>query len=501
MDRVLVVDDSPTVSEQLRRWLVRAGYDVAVAETGEEALHEVARAMPDLILLDLALPDIQGLEVCSRLKAQEATFRIPVVVLTASEAVEDRIACLERGAEDFLTKPASYPELVARVRSLLRSKHLSDRLHMSFLELDRLGTFAETFAGETIADSDDAAVADAMASHILGPGPELPGHPQLLWAGTVTDGAVAGFTWSWQLGTWTRRPTRSGHAALLAALRPFRKADGQFLSKDPPPAELVALLGLPADPPPDNFVASSSGTRLTLAAGYPWEVGTYEVPLLRALLRQWSVFERLRADALAVENAFFETMQALAVAAEFFDPDTSRHVERVALFTRELAEACGCPSHFVKWASHSSRVHDVGKIALPLQVLLKPTPLSRAETFLIQEHTVKGEQILGQADHLAMARRIARSHQENWDGSGYPDGLEGEAIPLEARMVRLADVYDALRSSRHYKPALTHERAVEIITAGDGKVQPTFFDPTLLELFVARQAVFAAIYEQHAAVV
>ena len=78
------------------------------------------------------------------------------------------------------------------------------------IELDRLGTFAETFAGETIADSDDAAVADAMASHILGPGPQLPGHPQLLWAGTVTDGAVAGFTWSWQLGTWTRRPTRCG---------------------------------------------------------------------------------------------------------------------------------------------------------------------------------------------------------------------------------------------------------------------------------------------------
>jgi CheY-like chemotaxis protein len=194
MDRILIIDDSVTVRAQMSRWLEDMGYEVSVAENGRAALAAVRRKPPDLIILDLGLPDMDGLDVCTRLRSEEDGTRIPVVVLTSSDAEPDRIRSLEMGAEDFITKPPSLTELRARIRTLLRAKHLSDRLLISYLEMDRLGSFAETLLTRAISDWTPPEVADAMAGQVLAVGKDDPNRPRWIWGGLASNRSFVGAT-------------------------------------------------------------------------------------------------------------------------------------------------------------------------------------------------------------------------------------------------------------------------------------------------------------------
>jgi len=493
MERILVVDDSPVVVATLRGWLEHHGFEVVSAGSGGQAL-ALASSVPDLVLLDLTLPDMPGVEVLERLRRDETLSRIPVVVLTASTAREDRLTCLEAGAEDFLTKPVDEAELVARVRSLLRSKRLSDRLFQSFLELDRLGEFAESFTVQSLADWKAVEVAAGMARHLLGGSPHAANHPRYAWAGQTVRRRIVGAAWQFDHDVWHQRATFFSTGELQAALAPFGRGGGQYASKTPMPVSLAQLLRFPIDPVPENFVGLWWEEGVVITAGYPWEVGAWDFPLLRATVRSWRVFERLRYEARQAEQAFFRTLEALALAAEFYEPDTAAHVRRVGAFSRELARALGCEGHFVKWIARSAQVHDLGKMTVPLALVLKQGDLTPEEQAIMRRHTVNGARLLAGGQHLEMARRIARSHHENHDGSGYPDGLRGDDIPLEARIVRVVDVYDALRAHRPYKAALTHQQALRAMRHGDARVRPTFFDPQVLAAFCDLERSIAALY-------
>ncbi|HEV8054816.1 MAG TPA: HD-GYP domain-containing protein [Candidatus Limnocylindrales bacterium] len=187
--------------------------------------------------------------------------------------------------------------------------------------------------------------------------------------------------------------------------------------------------------------------------------------------------ERARgAEAAARHQAIF----MLARAAEARDGTTGIHIEHVRDLAAELARAAGIADREVLEIAWSAMLHDVGKLRVPDRVLLKPGKLDEAEWALIRQHPMWGEQLLMGDDGFALARRIARWHHENWDGSGYPDGLRSEAIPLAARIVRVVDVFDALRSERPYKPAWTLERSLEELRSMRG----TGLEPALVDLFV-----------------
>jgi putative two-component system response regulator len=158
------------------------------------------------------------------------------------------------------------------------------------------------------------------------------------------------------------------------------------------------------------------------------------------------------------------------------------HVQRISHYCKSLAEALGLDAEAIDCLFHASPMHDIGKIAVPDAVLLKNGPLTRDEWTIMRGHCVHGARILerGESPYLRMGARIALHHHENWDGSGYPNGLSGEAIPLEARIVHMADHYDALRSKRPYKDGWSHERACDTILRGDGRTLPSHFDPDLL---------------------
>lgn len=227
----------------------------------------------------------------------------------------------------------------------------------------------------------------------------------------------------------------------------------------------------------------------------------YSVRQLDAqLLKNLTVYARtlkLVADQVQeTEDAFLYTIKALARAAEANDEDTGNHILRVNEYSRLFAEALGLDSKFVHTIHYSAQMHDVGKIHVHPDILRKPGKLSATEIQLMKLHTETGARILGDEPRLNMAREIAHAHHERYDGSGYPRHLKGDEIPLAARIVTVADVYDALRQKRVYKPSMSHDEAVNIITQGDGRVHPKHFDPSVLNVFSSNHRRVEDIFEQ-----
>ncbi len=341
--RILLVDDNTTNLQLLHETLDGLGYKLLIAKNGKSALTIAQKARPSLILLDIMMPEMDGYEVCRRLKADEATRHIPVIFITALVDEEDEAKGLGMGAVDYLTKPIN-PELVrARVRNHLKLKHYQDHL--------------------------------------------------------------------------------------------------------------------------ENLVKE-------------------------------------RTRRLALTQAV--TIESLATLAEYRDPETGGHIKRTQNYVKALAMQLQDHPRYrdelndetIELLYLSAPLHDLGKVGVPDHILLKAGKLTDEEFEEMKKHTVYGhdalmitEQKLGADTFLHYAREIAYTHQEKWDGTGYPSGLKGDEIPLAGRLMALADVYDALISKRVYKPPFPHEKAVQIIIEGKGR----HFDPDIVDAFVELQKTFRNI--------
>jgi putative two-component system response regulator len=272
----------------LERWLAADGHRVLFARDGLEALECVRNDAPDLVLMDVLMPTLDGFETCRRLKNDPTTRLVPVVLVTALTEREDRVRGLEVGADDFLSKPVNGAELTARVRSLLRIKRYTDEL-------------------------------DSAESVIL----------------------------------------------------------------------------------------------------------------------------------------------SLAMTVEARDKTTDGHCQRLAALAARLGTAVGLGEDDIAALARGGVLHDIGKVGIPDAVLLKPARLTPSEFDVMRQHTVIGDRLCGELRSLRRVRPIVRFHHERLDGSGYPDGLKGGAVPLLAQIMSVVDVYDALTTARPYKAALSLARAQE----------------------------------------
>lgn len=206
-----------------------------------------------------------------------------------------------------------------------------------------------------------------------------------------------------------------------------------------------------------------------------------------------------RQQSRELERSYHDTVLRLLSATRCRDHETGEHVVRIAHYARRLALCTGWSVPDAELLFEASPMHDVGKIGVPDSVLLKPGPLDAEEWKLLKRHCEIGAELLSgsRSPLIERARQIALTHHERWDGTGYPYGLKGLAIPLAGRIVMLVDQYDALRNKRPYKPALTHAETCLVMLQGDGRTLPQHFDPLLLAAFHDIHEDFRQIYAVH----
>ena len=305
---ILIADDHESNRQLFEEFLTAEGFEVVTAPDGAAALQEFTRAQPDLVLLDVMMPHLNGFEVCRQLKTNRDTYLTPIILMTAVlSAKQDRVVGIEAGADDFLSNPIDRIELLARVRSLLKLKARTD-------ELER------------------------------------------------------------------------------------------------------------------------------------------------------------------AESVLF----ALARSIEGKDPYTQGHCERLSEYASRLGERLGISEEQITALRRAGIVHDIGKVAVPDAILLKPAKLTEEEWKIMREHPVVGEQICAPLKSFRLVLPIIRHHHEKLDGSGYPDGLRGEEIPLTARVLQIVDVYDALTTARPYKRALPVSEALETM---EGEVVKGWWDRNIFAEF------------------
>jgi putative two-component system response regulator len=353
---ILIVDDTPD-NIALMSGLLKDSFRVKAATNGPKAI-AIAQAEPhpELILLDIMMPGMDGYEVCQRLKSDPATSGIPIIFLTAKSTPEDEQKGLSLGAVDYITKPISPAIVLARINTQLALKAASD----------------------------------------------------------------------------------------------FLRDQNAFLQKE---------------------------------------------------------IERRTQETKAIQDV---TILVMASLAETRDIETGNHIRRTQNYMRALAQRLQDHPRFqgflndatIDMLYKSAPLHDIGKVGIPDKILLKPGKLTPIEFEIMKTHTSLGmeaiehaEESLGaNVDFLRIAKEIALSHHEKWDGSGYPEGKAGDAIPISARLMALADVYDALISRRVYKEPMPHDEAMKIILAGKG----THFDPDVVEAFIEAADEMKAIAEKYA---
>ena len=342
---IMIVDDTPANLMLVQEILQAQGYRVLAFPRGNMAINAAAKNPPDLILLDIMMPDMNGFEVCKILKTDETLREIPVLFISALSDTADKVRAFCAGGVDYITKPFQLEEVQARVATHLRLRRLQLELEKHNLHL----------------------------------------------------------------------------------------------------AELV------------------------------------------------------KEKVLEISDSQLATIVALAKLAESRDDETGQHIERTRTFCKILTEKLrdnprfrgDIDDTFIENIFYASPLHDIGKVGIPDKIFLKPGKLTAEEFEVMKSHTMIGANTLlaarGKYPRNAFINTgiaIARSHHEKWDGSGYPDGLVGEDIPLSARIMAVADVYDALRSERPYKLAFTHEKSCEIIIAGTGR----HFDPAVIDAFKALES-------------
>ncbi|MBI9044369.1 MAG: response regulator [Anaerolineaceae bacterium] len=330
---VLIVDDRAPNLHILSSMLSENGYKVRPALNGELALKVAKKTIPDIILLDIQMPGMDGYQVCEALKADESTQDIPVIFISALDDVLDKVRAFEVGGLDYVTKPFQLEEVLSRVQTHLKIRKLQKDL----------------------------------------------------------------------------------------------------------------------------------------------EIANHEYKELNEVLE-----EKVKERTWDLEQAYRTTIEGWALALELRDYETKGHSQRVVKMTEDICKILGIEGEDLTVIRRGAILHDIGKMGIPDSILLKPGSLTEDEWNIMKRHPVYAREMLKPIDFLAASIDIPYYHHEKWDGSGYPEGLKGEEIPLMARIFSIVDVYDALVSDRPYRKALSNEIVLSIIKDDSGK----HFDPKIVEVFL-----------------
>ena len=439
---VLIVDDTPAARKTLESLLKTEGYRLEFASSGVEALKAAARLKPDLILLDVMMPEMDGYEVCRQLRVAPEISQVPIIMVTALDDRASRLRGLEAGADDFLAKPIDWAELRARTRTIIRL----NRYRLLYAQRSRYELLIRL--------SPDGIVMVSAAGRIL-----------------LTNEAAEALLIPGGEGTDICGSSLQGFLLESESAR-FFEAFVRVISGQAPLERLETWLQREGDTPP-VAVEISLGR-------HEWE----ELPAVQCLIRditgrKEAELERSRLYR-ELTDAYDVTIETLALALELRGRDMGGHGRRVADMTVKVARGMGIDEDEIINIRRGAFLHDIGKIAIPDSILHKPGPLSAEEWTVMRRHPEVACELLSQISFLRPAVVIPGFHHEKWDGSGYPRGLRGEDIPLPARIFAVVDVWDALSSERVYEPAWPVERVVAYCRDHSG----SHFDPRVVDAFL-----------------
>jgi response regulator RpfG family c-di-GMP phosphodiesterase len=493
---ILCVDDDQESRSLFERMLPASGYAVRTAVDGRSALEIIQAEKIDLVLLDIVMPGMDGFSVCAWIKGNEKYRTIPVVMLTGLADKDDRIRGIEAGAEEFLSKPFHRTEILARIKMLLKVKSLNSELSSAYNKITRLTTFGEGLINTfNPLEFDFLSTIDSLVSQLIHPAATPVEQPEAILVRILTDRKrhewyhYTSITGSLVRTPWTKgvafRSSSPGKSRLLFYNEP------QLRDLPAPLSEVIASFATPVS----NMTSYLSDNLSIFALNYGQDVSSHDAAVLRSIVMQTLFLRSLSIQARQTEDAFEYAIRALARASEVNDEDTGKHIVRVGHYCALLAEQLQMPEPFVRAIRIQAALHDVGKIHIPPSLLTKQGALTAEEWETLREHPLYGAKIIGDHPRLVLAKSIALTHHERWDGSGYPQGLSGEGIPIEGRIMTIADQYDALRNSRIYKAGFDHKTTCNILINGDGRTLPRHFDPQLLRLFSEMAAQFAAVYD------
>jgi len=516
--KVLIVDDDKKLSFILSSRFQAEGYEVAVADDGVEGIVLARSFRPDVIVMDINLPRMNGIEATRHLKQDPRTMRIPVIMLTARSRTEDVVIGLETGAEEYVVKPFEVVELLARVRTVMRvagnqrdleqvNERLTDVVADKMQQLELLYEYARSL---NEADSPDEIYDLIMATvqRLTGgrrvslmlrePGGE---YLRCVRAVGVDPGLVKEVRISSMEGI-TGRVLSSGKTF---AAQTYGETAEQETRK---PYDGEWFLSTPLMSNSSNARKDVIGVLNVTDREDEKPFSPDEIDCVRSIADAGTIALRQLEQRNHLRQSVQVLLRTVGQLAEYRDEETGNHLDRVSRYSRILAtELAGQPGYeqvitpqFVEDLCLAAPMHDIGKVGVADEILTKPGKLTDEEFEIMKTHTEIGRRTLevalpdaGSAPILQMCIDIAYCHHEKCDGSGYPRGISGDDIPLPARILALVDAYDAITSRRRYSEPRSHEQAVEIIRSESGR----HFDPDVVKAFLECGDEFDAVRQTH----
>lgn len=498
---ILVVDDDLKILEILEESLTKNGHDVDVARDGEEAINRYKEREPDMLVLDVALPDMDGRDLLEIMRSVPGIRQVPVLFLSANSDPEIVASTLDNGAEDFLVKPFSLKEFNAKVTKVLGSHRNARVLEDRAVELES----EVSRKHDNIVQINKELQKQLLSMRTLfNVSQDL---NRLLDFEEMINGFLLTLIGELQISSMALFTIRREHGLRfhLQGVKGFartRMADltldtggdfAEWLLANPKPQKLVRSKDKEwANKLPDVRLAIFeyataivvkeklrgivfTGPRLTGK-----EYSRFDLNMLQSICNSAGIGLDNARLFRELQTTYLSTVKALVSIIEAKDPYTKGHTERVADYCVSLAKEMKLSKDEIRDIAFGAVLHDIGKLVVYERTLNKPGKLNEDEWKEMKEHPAIGARIIESMEFLAGAVALIRHHHESYDGSGYPDGLSGDDIPLGARIIAVADSFDAMTTDRAYRKALGREIALENLKALSG----IRYDPEVIECFV-----------------